>query len=139
MSDADLRPLPQPEEGTAGFWEGCRRRELLLQHCADCAKPRFPPRPMCPACQSMKFEWRRLSGRGTVFSFVICHGPVLPAFASKVPFPILLVQVEEDPTIRMIGDVIGPWEGKLRIGAPVEVEFEDVAADVTLPQWRLTG
>ena len=135
------RPLPLPDDATLPFWEACRRRELVMQRCAGCKKLRFPPRPMCPECQSFEHEWSPMSGRGTIYSFVVAHAPVLPAFQARVPFPILLVELEEEPGLRIIGNLVGDLAGdvraKLRIGARVEVVFEDVAEDVTLPQWKI--
>jgi uncharacterized OB-fold protein len=129
------RPLPLPDDASAPFWEACRRRELAMQRCSGCGKMRFPPRPMCPGCQSFEATWVRVSGRGTIYSFVVAHPPVLPAFQPKVPMPILLVELEEDAGLRIVGNFVG--EGAPRIGARVEVDFEDVASDVTLPIWRL--
>ncbi len=130
-------PLPLADDATLPFWEACRRHELVMQRCARCDKPRFPPRPMCPDCQSFEHEWRAVSGRGTIFSFVVAHTPVLPAFQARVPFPILLVELDEDPGLRIIGNLVGDARAPLGIGARVEVVFEDVAPDVTLPQWKL--
>src|SRR5262249_10295013 len=102
-----------------------------------CRALRFPPRPMCPRCQSFDSEWAPVSGRGTIHSFVIAHAPVLPAFQARVPMPILLVELDEDPQLRMIGNLVGDQNTLLSIGARVEVVFEDVAPDVALPQWRI--
>lgn len=139
MPDPD-RPLPLPDPDTEEFWSACRRHQLRIQRCADCGALRFPPRPMCPRCRSLDSDWRTVSGRGTVYSFVVCHPPVLPAFRERVPFPVVLVELEEDPKLRLVGNLVGdPPAQDLRIGLPVEVAFEDVTGDVTLPQWRLRG
>jgi len=97
---------------------------------------RFPPRPMCPRCQSFESEHVRVSGRGTVFSYVIAHPPLLAAFMDRAPLPIVLVELDEDPQLRLVGNLDGDVSA-LRIGARVEVVFEAAAPDVTLPQWRL--
>lgn len=130
-------PLPLLDDATTPFWEACRRREFTLQRCTGCQHLRFPPRPMCPRCQSFEHEWIAACGRGTIFSFVIAHAPVLPAFQSRVPFPVLLVQLDEDAQLRMVGNLVGEGGDRLRIGARVEVVFQDVAPDVTLPQWKI--
>jgi uncharacterized OB-fold protein len=77
-----------------------------------------------------------MSGRGTVYSFVRAHAPVLPAFSDKAPFYVVLVELEEDRRIRMVGNLLGAVE-KLAIGDAVEVAFEDVGPEDALPQWRL--
>ena len=133
------RPLPQPDDATRPYWEAARRRELVVQRCGSCETLRFPPQPMCDACRSMTVEWVRMSGRGTVFSFVVAHPPVLPAFQERAPFAIVLVELEDDPRLRIIGNLLDAPAEAACIGLPVEVVFEDVTETVTLPQWRPRG
>lgn len=138
MSDAaSPRPLPLPDEVTAPFWEGCRQRELRMQRCADCSRFRFHPRPLCPHCRSFRSEWVRVSGDGTLYSFVICHPPLLPAFQASAPYAVVLVELAEDPQLRMIGGLQGAPPERLRIGQKLRVVFEDIGDGVVLPQWRL--
>lgn len=133
---ASERPLPLPDADSAPFWAACRARELRLQRCAACGAWRHPPRPMCPRCRSFDVAWERVSGRGRVYSFVVAHPPVLPAFAADVPFAVVLVELDEDPQLRIVGNLRGVDPRDVEIGLRVEVVFEDAAADVTLPQWR---
>lgn len=107
-----------------------------MQRCADCGHWRFPPRPMCPACRSFADEWVRVSGRGHVYSWVVCHPPVLPAFRERTPYAVVLVELAEDPGLRIIGNWRGPGAEAIRIGLPVEVIFEEAGEGITLPQWR---
>jgi uncharacterized OB-fold protein len=92
---------------------------------------------MCPRCLSFAAEWVPVSGEGTVYSFVICHPPVLPAFQAQVPFAVALVELAEDASLRLVGGVLDTPPDRLRIGQRVRVEFEEVADGVVLPQWRL--
>ena len=64
-------PLPAVTEDSAGFWEGTAAGELRIQRCSNCGRLRFPPRPMCPYCNSLDHTWDALSGRGRVWSFVV--------------------------------------------------------------------
>ena len=130
------RPLPDPDADSAPFWEAARRGELRVQRCAECGARRHPPRPMCPRCRCMRGEWERLSGRGRIYSFVVCHAPVLPAFQERVPYAVVLVELAEDPGLRLVGNLLDAGPEALRIGQPVQVVFEDVGEDVVLPQWR---
>jgi hypothetical protein len=132
-----LRPVPLPDEDSRPFWEGCKRGELLMQRCADCGRPRFHPRPLCPKCRSTASEWAPVSGRGTIASRVVVHPPVLPAFADRVPYAVVLVELEEDPTLRLVGNVLDAAPEEVRIGRPVVVAFEVLTEEITLPQWRL--
>jgi uncharacterized protein len=135
--------LPDVDEPTAAeFWAGCARGELLVQACAACGRWRHPPRPMCPHCRSTEVRWDRTSGRGRVWSFVVPHPPLLPAYSPLAPYNVIVVALEEDPTIRFVGNLVTSATGaineidphSIEVGEPVEVVFAPVD-DVTLPRW----
>jgi hypothetical protein len=131
-----LKPLPYADAESRPYWEFCRKHELRMQSCAECGEMRFPPRPMCPRCQSMQDAWVRLSGRGTIYSWIVVHPPVLPAFAGDAPYSVVLVQLDEDPRLRLVGNVVDVPIEELAEGIPVEVVFDDVTGEITLPKWR---
>ncbi|MFG2603972.1 Zn-ribbon domain-containing OB-fold protein [Streptomyces sp. NPDC048514] len=124
----------------APFWKYAARGELRVQACADCGEPRFPPRPCCPHCRSFTSEWQPVSGRGRVWSYVVPHPPLLPDYAAQAPYGVLVVELEEAPRIRLVGNLVsgaGAALGsvdreRVRIGARVRVVFSD-----GLPQWVL--
>lgn len=91
---------------------------------------------MCPGCGSLDTEWVLTAGRGTVYSWVVCHAPVLPAFQADVPFAVVLVELEDHPGVRIVGNLRGAAPGEIQIGLEVEVIFEEVTPEITLPQWR---
>jgi uncharacterized OB-fold protein len=130
------RPLPQPDEDSAPYWQGCLAGELRMQRCAPCGHLRFPPRPMCPQCQSLKSDWVPVSGHGTIYSWVRCHPPLLPAFADRAPLLVVLVELEEGEGLRIVGNWMGPEDAEVGIGDAVEVCFEPLSDEVALPQWR---
>jgi len=132
------RPLPQPDEWSKGFWEGCKAGRLEMQRCKSCRRLRFYPRPMCPRCHSLEWEYVPVSGRGTIYSWIVVHPPVMPAFKDKAPFAVVLVELEDDPEIRMVGNLLDCALDAITFGMPVEVTFETVAEDVRLPQWKPT-
>ncbi|MGW1890042.1 Zn-ribbon domain-containing OB-fold protein [Streptomyces sp. NPDC002004] len=136
--------LPVADDDGAPFWEYTARGELRVQACADCGELRFPPRPCCPHCQSFAVEWRRTSGRGRIWSYVVPHPPLLPAYAEHAPYNAVLVELAEAPRIRLVGNVVAgagaPLDSvppeRLRIGARVQVVFADVGG-VAVPRWVL--
>jgi len=143
---ADPEPqylLPAPDDDSTPFWEGCARGELLVQACASCGRRRIPPRPMCPVCRSFDDRWEQLSGRGTVWSFVVAHPPLLPAYAAEAPYNVVVVALDEDPTLRMVGNIVtaadapldsvDPWS--ITIGEPVQVVFAPAVDGIALPRW----
>ena len=135
--------LPGLEDPAARpFWEGTARGELLIQTCADCGTMRMPPRPMCFACRSVRVSWTKASGRGRVWSFVVAHPPLLPAYAEVAPYNVIVVELEEDPTLRLVGNLVESADGPInavdpatiRIGEPVRAVFAQLE-DVALPRW----
>ena len=131
-------PLPQPSWDNYKFWEYCKQHELRTQKCSDCGSYRYYPRPACPDCHSMQFEWAKVSGKGSVYSYTIAYNPVLPYFADKVPLPVGVIKLDEG-NVFMVGRIMDTAPEDVKIGMAVEVMFEDVAEDISLPQWRPAG
>jgi uncharacterized OB-fold protein len=127
-------PHPVPSLDSAPFWEWCRRHELRLQRCLACGAWRFHPRPRCPRCRSADHEWARASGRGRVHTFTICHPPVLPAFADRVPYNAVVVRLDEGPF--MVSNLVECANEEIEVEMPVEVVFVDVDDELALPQFR---
>ncbi|MEY2406315.1 MAG: uncharacterized protein QOG39_1231, partial [Acidimicrobiaceae bacterium] len=84
-----------------------------------------------------------MSGRARVWSVVIPHPPLLPAYGEQAPYNVVLVELEEDPSIRLVGNVVAAAGARLdsvdphdvAIGDAVRVVFSQIADDVWLPQW----
>ncbi len=136
-----LLPDVEDEDGKP-FWQASARGELCVQSCGSCGHSRFPPRPMCPDCQSTETKWRELSGRGKIWSFVLVHPPVLPAYADVAPYPVVVVELEEDASLRMVGNLVSAGNAPINsvdpstieIGQAVQVAFTEVDG-VHLPRW----
>ncbi|MEW2046960.1 Zn-ribbon domain-containing OB-fold protein [Streptomyces sp. NPDC051445] len=132
---------PVTDADGAPFWRYAAQGELRVQTCGDCGEPRFPPRPCCPHCRSFASEWRLMSGRGRIWSYVVPHPPLLPDYAAHAPYNVILVELAEAPRIRMVGNLVsGPGAplnslspDRVRIGARVQVVFDGDG----LPQWVL--
>lgn len=130
------------DEDSAPFWQGTARGELLAQTCAGCGRRRVPPRPMCFACRSLQHTWTPLSGRGAIWSFVIAHPPLLPAYQDVAPYNVIVVALDEQPALRLVGNLVARPDGPInevdpstiRIGQAVRVVFQQVE-DVFLPRW----
>ena len=130
------------DETSAEFWAGTARGELLVQACGACGVWRMPPRPMCPRCQSISVGWVQTNGRGTIWSFIVPHPPLLPAYADLAPYNAIVVALDQDPTIRFVGNLLADPHGAINeidaatieIGEPVCVVFQTVE-DVSLPRW----
>jgi uncharacterized protein len=86
-----------------------------------------------------------MSGRGTIWSFIVPHPPLLPAYQELAPYNVIVVALDEDPTLRMVGNLVDRPDGPInevdpatiRIGEPVRVVFQRVE-DIVLPRWMKT-
>jgi uncharacterized OB-fold protein len=144
MSETPSPILPDVEDPAAApFWAGAREGRLLVQTCGACGTARFPPRLVCGACGQAQAAWREANGRGRIWSFVVVHGPTLPALADLVPFPVAVVELEDYPGVRMVGNLAAEPGGAINsldpadiaIDQPVTVSFRTVTAEVALPVW----
>jgi len=127
------KPLPEITPDNQPFWEACKRHELCLQRCQDCGHLRLPS-PICQQCLSMNSEWVRVSGRGKVYTWTTIYQRYHPAFAEELPYNVTMVALEEGP--RLLANIVDCKNEDLRIGMEVEVVFEDVTEEITLPKFR---
>ncbi len=128
------RPLPQITPEMAPFWEAARRHELVVQRCRGCGGLRFPARDLCSRCLSREADWVPVSGRGSIFSFVVMHQVYHPGFADQVPYAVVVVQLEEGA--RILSNLLDCPVQDVRVDMPVEVVFEELTPEVTLPKFR---
>ncbi|MBD0736164.1 bifunctional MaoC family dehydratase N-terminal/OB-fold nucleic acid binding domain-containing protein [Streptomyces sp. CBMA29] len=127
------RPRPVVNSDNAPYWRAIREdRRLLIQRCTGCGALRLPWLPGCNACGSPDWDTVPASGTGTVFSYVVMHHPPFPAF--DPPYSVALVELAEG--VRLLGNVIGVPYDKVRIGAPVVLDFLDADDDLTVPAFR---
>jgi uncharacterized protein len=139
--------LPAPDADSAPFWDGCAVGELRVQRCASCGRSRMPPRPMCPWCRSLDGSWEATSGRGRIWSWVVSHPPLLAAYAEQAPYNVVVVELDDDPSVRFVGNVVDDPDGRLdavdpstlAIGQLVEVCFATPVDGIALPRWRQVG
>jgi uncharacterized OB-fold protein len=126
------RPRPHPTEISRPYWEACARHELLLQWCVACGKPQFYPRSVCVRCGGSELEWRRASGRATVYTFSVVHRA--PDASLPTPYIVALVDLEEG--VRMMTNVVECDPADARIGMAVEVTFDDLGDGMSVPLFR---
>jgi uncharacterized OB-fold protein len=112
-------PAPQPDLESAFWWDGLREHRLLLQRCAACGRPRFPPMPSCPGCASAATETVESEGHGVVYSFVTAHVSISPGYEGPLPYTVATVELAEGP--RLLGRVDPP--APVTIGDAVEARF----------------
>ena len=128
------KPLPQPNGDTQPFWDGCKEHLLRFQKCQNCGHIRWPPSIICPRCYSYDAEWIVASGRGKVYTFAIYHQVYHKAFASDIPYVTAVVELEEGPHI--LSNIVGCSLDQVRCDMPVEVVWEDITGEFSLPKFK---
>jgi len=127
------KPLPLMDGFAEEFYAYCKRGELRFQRCTACGRWRHVPRHKCSACGAWEWEWAKSSGRGKVFSWTVARRPMHPAF-TEVPYAPAIIALEEGT--RLVSWVVDCAPEDLEMGMPVEVFFDAVTPEVTLPKFR---
>jgi hypothetical protein len=126
-------PVPEPDDVTRFFWDGVTAHELRILRCDRCGKFIHWPRPVCRFCLSTSLTPTRVSGRATLHSWTIPLQPFDAYFLEHLPYVLAVVELEEQPGLMMVTDIVDCDEEHLRAGMPLEVTFRDVAPGYTLP------
>ena len=114
-------PIPQITDENGAFWTGGRDGELLIIRCTSCGYWIHPPTPRCPHCLTDAVEPQAVSGRGTVYSYTINRQAWVPGL--EVPFVIAMVELDEQPGLRLMTNIVDCPTEEVEIGMPVEVAF----------------
>jgi uncharacterized protein len=113
------------------MWDSIERRAMALQRCCDCGGWQYPPGPSCPHCLSDRLEWRPISGRGRVISWVAFHRQYLPAYPA--PYNAIAGELEEGPI--MISNLEGAMPGAEVMGTEVRLVYSTMPDGITLPRF----
>jgi hypothetical protein len=119
------------DHDTAGFFEAARRGELAVRYCCDCGRSIHMPAPVCPACRSMKGEWRVVSPLAKVFTFTVAERQVHPGFPT--PHTLVVAALDDAPEVHILAHMSG--RPPVKIGDAVEAVFEEIE-DAAVLRWR---
>ena len=136
MNPSPPRPLPIPTAETAHYWRAALEGRLEIQYCHACRRHQFYPRRFCTQCLSDQLDWVQASGRGRIYTYTVCHVAGHPAFESRVPYAIGMIELDEN--VRLLAGIVDSDMKRLAVGAPVEVCFERISDDIGLPMFQLT-
>jgi uncharacterized protein len=127
------RKLPALTPDTAPFWQGGARGLLQIYFCTPCARFFHPPNPMCPNCGSFDVAPRAVSGRGRVVTFTINRHAWTVELAD--PYVVAIVELAEQPDLRLLSNIVGCEPEAVAIGMPVAVTFSQVE-DIWIPMFE---
>ncbi|MEA3224284.1 MAG: Zn-ribbon domain-containing OB-fold protein [Thermodesulfobacteriota bacterium] len=128
------KPLPKINADTRPFWSGCKEHGLRFQRCKECGFVRWPPSIICPKCHSKNTEWIVASGRGKVYTYVVYHMAYHQGFKDELPYVVAIIELEEGP--HFLSNIVGCGPDKVKIDMPVEIEWEDVTEEFSLPKFK---
>lgn len=129
------KPLPVIETWNAPYWQAAKRHEFVAQRCRACGYTHLPPGPVCTNCLSADQDWVRLSGRGTIYSYGVYYQCWHEGFAGDIPYNVALISLEEG--LQIVSQVVGCDNAELDCGRAVEVTFDDITPEISLPKFRL--
>ncbi len=130
------KPLPSVDADIEPFWTALKRRQFMLYRCKKCGAWYFPA-AFCrfhdnePLFGNM--EWAEASGKGKIFAFNVHYRAFHPGFEKEVPYVYALIELDEGP---MFGsNIVGCKLEEVKIGMPVQVVFQDISEEFTLPKF----
>ena len=121
-----LRLAPSPTAESQAFWTGGRQGQLLINRCRACGHFFHPPGPACWRCRSTDVAPEPVSGRATVAAYTVNRQNWIPGF--EPPYIVAIVELDDEPDVRLITNVVGVPIENVGIGMAVEVFFEDWTA-----------
>ncbi len=116
------RVLPTTDGPSGFFWTSGVDGRLRFLSCRACSYLIHPPAPYCPACGGRDTQPTTVSGRGTIYSYTVNHQPW---DGDPEPYVIGVVELAEQDGLRLTTNLVEVDPDTIRIGAPVEVVFED--------------
>jgi uncharacterized OB-fold protein len=125
-------PAPHPSLHSRPYWEGCRRRQLLYQRCAECSFRGLSAFTVCAQCHATAPVWEESAGHGSLYSWTVVWRP--PDISFQVPYAPAVVRLDEG--FWMLSAVIGCEPAELREDLRLAVEFHPASDDITLPYFR---
>ncbi len=125
-----------PDVHTREYWDFCAKRELRFQRCGDCSAFRFPPLTGCRDCGSTEVEWVAVTGQARVFSYTVVHHPAIPDVQGEVPYPVVAVEFDDAPGVRLISNVLDIGIDEIEVEMELELAWDEPKPGVVLPRFR---
>ena len=128
---AVIEPIvPNVTEENAPYWRSARAHALELPFCMACERAFYPVQHRCPRCLGDRVEWRPVSGRAAVYSWVVVHQVYDPSFADRVPYVAAVVELEEGP--RLVTNIVNCAPQAMKRAMAVRAVYKDLDDEVAL-------
>lgn len=126
--------MPVPTALSEGYWQAAALGHLAIQRCEMCRSWNHPPGICCPECGSSALQYEPVSGLGSIYQFAVVRQTKLVGFESRVPYIVAAVELDEQPQLIVVANIVDADPAQVRIGRRVHVVFDD-SAGLTLPQF----
>jgi len=121
---APKRTLPVVDKDTEAYWTHGSVGELAIYRCQNCRFYVHPPVRFCPKCESRRVAPEAVSGKGRVATYTVNYKQWVPDLPT--PYVIALVELAEQPDVRLTTNIVNCPPESVCIGMPVRVLFEQV-------------
>lgn len=128
------KPVPAIDPDSQPYWDGAKEGRLMIQRCKATGQTFLYSRQLVPGVVDSEVEWIEASGRGTIYSYTVARRPAGQPFADDVPYVIVSVELEEGA--RVMSNLVTANPDSVAIGQAVEVVFDAVSGDLTIPKFR---
>jgi uncharacterized OB-fold protein len=113
-------------------------RRLLMNRCRACGTWHHPPKPICPHCWSPEVVPTEVAGSGTIhLAIFLYQGPPAEGVDYATPYPVVTIELDEQPALRLTSTVVGARNEDIVLGARVALEWIE-RSGVPTPVFRLT-
>src|SRR5262249_20847268 len=131
------RQNPVPKELKKPFWDAARRGVPALQGCGTCKRFQHPPYATCVSCMATDLTFEPVNGKGAIYAYTIMYHAGDKRFAAAIPYASIIVELDDAPGALLAANLLEASYTEAKVGRRVEVVFEPLNDDITLPQFRL--
>ena len=135
--------IPVATEDTRPIWEGTKQGKLMVQKCGNCGFLNWPPSIWCGNCKDPDAakSFVEVSGKGKLYCWYICHDTSITGFEEKVPYAVVLTELDEQPGLLLMSNLLnfeyGVLGEGLNTGMPLKVTFDhDPGSDLDVIQFE---
>ncbi len=129
------KPVPAIDAESEPYWTGAHEGRLMIQRCGRTGRCFLYSRRLAPGQDDIR--WIEAKGTGIVYSFTVCHAPAGPAFRDETPYVVACVELDEGA--RLVSNLATDDLDAVYIGQRVEVFFDRVSEELTIPKFRPAG
>jgi uncharacterized OB-fold protein len=128
-------PQPSPDLDTAEFWENTAAGRLAFARCQSCGHWHSPPLEQCRRCAGAT-AYEPVAGTGAISTFIVQRQPAVVGFFDQVPYTVAIVELDEQPGLRIPGRVIDVDPDDVTIGMRVQMRIVPLpGGDFNVPVW----